>query len=85
MIIDSEAIINVMGLWLQLKRRHINNIVSQSEVQKSCWWANKAIIRERHPIPTIDEIIKDVREGNIFSKSDLKWSYHQIQLRIHVA
>ena len=66
--------------------RDVISIVSQSEVQKSCWWANKAIIRERHPIPTIDEIIKDVRDsGNIFSKSDLKWSYHQIQLRIHVA
>ena len=65
--------------------RDVISSVSQSEVQKSCWWANKAIIRERHPIPTIDEIIKDVREGNIFSKSDLKWSYHQIQLRIHVA
>ena len=65
--------------------RDVISIVSQSEVQKSCWWANKAIIRERHPIPAIDEIIKDVREGNIFSKSDLKWSYHQIQLRSHVA
>ena len=60
--------------------RDVISIVSQSEGQNSCWWANKAIIRERHPIPTIDEVIKDVREGNIFSKSDLKWSYHQIQL-----
>ena len=60
--------------------RDVISIVSQSEGQNSCWWANKAIIRERHPIPTIDEIIKDVREGNIFSKSDLKWSYHQVQL-----
>ena len=60
--------------------RNVISIVSQSEGQNSCWWANKAIIRERHPIPTIDEVIKDVREGNIFSKSDLKWSYHQVQL-----
>ena len=60
--------------------RDVISIVSQSEGQNSCWWANKAIIRERHPIPTIDEVIKDVREGNIFSKSDLKWSYHQVQL-----
>ena len=60
--------------------RDVISIVSQSEGQNSCWWANKAIIRERHPIPTTDEVIKDVREGNIFSKSDPKWSYHQIQL-----
>ena len=85
MIIDSEAIVNVMVKACGYNWRDVISIVSQSEVQKSCWWANKAIIRERHPIPTIDEIIKDVREGNIFSKSDLKWSYHQIQLRIHVA
>ena len=85
MIIDSEAIANVMVKACGYNWRDVISIVSQSEVQKSCWWANKAIIRERHPIPTIDEIIKDVREGNIFSKSDLKWSYHQIQLRIHVA
>ena len=85
MIIDSEAIVNVIVKACGYNWRDVISIVSQSEVQKSCWWANKAIIRERHPIPTIDEIIRDVREGNIFSKSDLKWSYHQIQLRIHVA
>ncbi|CAB4009281.1 Transposon Tf2-6 poly, partial [Paramuricea clavata] len=42
--------------------------------------ANKAIIRERHPIPTIDEILQDMQEGGVFSKLDLKWGYHQIEL-----
>ena len=86
MVIDSEAIVkNVMVKACGYNWRDVISIVSQDEVQKSCWWANKAIIRERHPIPTTDEIIKDVRELNIFSKSDLKWSYHQILLGIHVA
>ena len=42
--------------------------------------ANKAIIRERHPIPTIDEILQDMQEGGVLSKLDLKWGYHQIEL-----
>jgi hypothetical protein len=42
--------------------------------------ANKAIIRERHPIPTIDEILQDMQEGGVFSKLDLEWGYHQIEL-----
>ena len=42
--------------------------------------ANKAIIRERHPIPTIDEVLEDMQEGSVFSKLDLKWGYHQIEL-----
>ena len=42
--------------------------------------ANKAIIRERHPIPTIDEVLNDMQEGSVFSKLDLKWGYHQIEL-----
>ena len=35
--------------------------------------ANKAIIRERHPIPTIDEVLEDMQEASVFSKLDLKW------------
>ena len=42
--------------------------------------ANKAIIRERHPIPTIDEVLEDMQEASVFSKLDLKWGYHQIEL-----
>ena len=45
-------------------------------VDKRC--ANKAIIRERHPIPTIDEVLNDMQEGSVFSKLDLKWGYRQI-------
>ena len=41
--------------------------------------ANKAIIRERHPIPTTDEVLKDMQEASVFSKLDLKWGYHQIE------
>ena len=42
--------------------------------------ANEAIARERHPIPTIEEILYDLNGATIFSKLDLKWGFHQIEL-----
>ena len=42
--------------------------------------ANEAIIRERHPIPTIDEILHELNGSCIFSKLDLKWGFHQLEL-----
>lgn len=41
---------------------------------------NEAIIRERHPIPTIDEVLTEMNGATVFSKLDLKWGYHQIEL-----
>ena len=37
--------------------------------------ANEAIIRERHPIPTID-----LNGSTVFSKLDLKSEFHQVEL-----
>ena len=42
--------------------------------------ANDAVIRERHPIPTVDEVLQDMSQSNVFSKLDLKWGYHQLEL-----
>jgi hypothetical protein len=41
---------------------------------------NRAIIRERHVIPTIDDIISDLNGCEVFSKLDLKQGYHQLLL-----
>ena len=34
--------------------------------------ANKAIVRERHPIPTLQEVLYDLNGATVFSKIDLK-------------
>ena len=41
--------------------------------------ANRAIIR-RYPIPTVDEVLHTVNGSKVFSKVDLKWGYHQLEL-----
>ena len=41
--------------------------------------ANEAIVRERHPIPTIEEVLYDLNGRTVFSKLDLKWGFHQIE------
>ncbi|CAC5416418.1 unnamed protein product [Mytilus coruscus] len=42
--------------------------------------ANKAIIRERHLLPTVEELIHDLNNASIFSKIDLRSGYHQLEL-----
>ena len=41
---------------------------------------NQAIIRERHPVPTVEETIQEMSGGKLFSKLDLNMAYHQVEL-----
>ncbi|CAB3995908.1 Retrovirus-related Pol poly [Paramuricea clavata] len=41
---------------------------------------NRAIIRERHPIPTVEDLMEDMTGACVFSKLDLRAGYHQIEL-----
>ena len=41
---------------------------------------NSAIERERHPIPTIEEVLYDLNGSTVFSKLDLKWGFRQVEL-----
>ncbi|PFX23411.1 Transposon Ty3-I Gag-Pol polyprotein [Stylophora pistillata] len=41
---------------------------------------NSAIERERHPIPTIEEVLYDLNGSTVFSKLDLKCGFHQVEL-----
>ena len=42
--------------------------------------ANEAVVRERHPIPTVDEVLHKMNGATVYSKLDLKYGYHQIEL-----
>ena len=42
--------------------------------------ANEAIIREHHPIPTVDEVLQGLNGSTIFSELDLNMGYHQLEL-----
>jgi hypothetical protein len=42
--------------------------------------ANKAIRRERHQVPTVEELIHDLTGASVFSKIDLRSGYHQLEL-----
>ena len=42
--------------------------------------ANQAIVRERHQMPTVEELTSDLNGAKIFSKIDLTSGYHQLEL-----
>lgn len=42
--------------------------------------ANKAIIRENHPLPTMEQLIPKFGKAKFFSKLDIKNAFHQIEL-----
>lgn len=42
--------------------------------------ANRAIKRERHPMPTMDDLTHTLNGATVFSKLDLRKGYHQLTL-----
>lgn len=42
--------------------------------------ANKAIIRENHPLPTMDQLLPKFRKARVFSKLDIKDAFHQVEI-----
>lgn len=43
--------------------------------------ANKAIEREHHPLPTMEQLIPKFRKAKFFSKLDIKNAFHQVELK----
>jgi len=42
--------------------------------------ANHAIFREKHPIPTVEQILQEISEAKVLSKLNLNMAFHQIEL-----
>jgi hypothetical protein len=42
---------------------------------------NKVTIKNRHPLPLINEILDRLSGAGMFTKLDLKWAYHRIRIR----
>ena len=42
---------------------------------------NKVTIKNRYPLPCIDNLFDQVRGASIFSKIDLRFGYHQVKIK----
>ena len=42
---------------------------------------NKMIIKNRYPMPYIDDLFDQIRRATIFSKIDFRFGYHQVRIK----
>jgi hypothetical protein len=74
--VSDESTDWVSGLVLAPKPRNPNEVRVCGDYRQ----ANRAIKREKHPIPTDDELMESMNGAIKYSKIDLKAGYHQIPL-----
>ena len=42
---------------------------------------NKVIVRNKYPLPWIDDLFDQLQDACVFSKIDLRSGYHQLRIR----
>jgi hypothetical protein len=42
---------------------------------------NKLTVKNKYPLPRIDDFLDQLREAKVFSKVDLRLGYHQIRIK----
>lgn len=42
--------------------------------------ANEAIVRENHPLPTMDKLLPKMKNAKVFTKLDIKDAFHQLEI-----
>ena len=42
---------------------------------------NKLIVKNKYPLPRIDDLFDQLKGASIFSKIDLRSSYHQLRIK----
>ena len=45
------------------------------------WQLNRAIIKNRYPLPRIDNLFDQLKGGRVYSKKDLRTDYHRLRVR----
>jgi hypothetical protein len=42
---------------------------------------NKVIVKNKYPLPRIDDLFDQLKDANIFSKIDIRSGYHQVRIK----
>lgn len=72
--------VNEASEWVSpmlVKRKSLNEVRIIIDLSE----ANKAVIREMHPLPTLEQMTRKIGGNTIFTKLDIKQAFHQIVLK----